>query len=35
LIWLLSGVVRDQVSRGAALKIWEALRPRRSPPSAL
>ena len=27
LIWLLFGVLRDQMSRGAALKIWEALRP--------
>ncbi len=35
LIWLLFGLFRDQMGRGAALKLWEALRPRRSPPSAL
>jgi hypothetical protein len=34
LIWLLSGLLRDRLGRGAAGKVWSAVRPRRSPPSA-
>ena len=34
LIWLVFGVLRDPTDRSAANKIWSALRPRRSPPSA-
>ena len=34
LMWLLFGVLRDRMDRGAATKIWLAVRPRRSPPSA-
>ena len=34
LIWLLFGVLHDRMDRGTANKIWSALRPRRSPPSA-
>jgi hypothetical protein len=33
LIWLSWGVLRDRMDRGAARKLWSALRPRRSPPS--
>jgi hypothetical protein len=34
LTWLLSGLLRDRLGRGAAGKVWAAVRPRRSPPSA-
>jgi hypothetical protein len=34
LIWLSWGVLHDRMDRGAARKLWSALRPRRSPPSA-
>lgn len=33
LIWLLWGPLQERMDRGAARKLWSALRPRRSPPS--
>ena len=33
LIWLLWGPLQERMDRGAACKLWSALRPRRSPPS--
>lgn len=34
LIWLSRAALQDRMERGAARKLWAALRPRRSPPSA-
>ena len=33
LVWLLWGPLQEQLDRGAARRLWTALRPRRSPPS--
>lgn len=34
LVWLLFGVLYERMDRATASKVWSALRPRRSPPSA-